>query len=108
MLVDRELRFHRRVSQVRQYQVSAETLVIKPHGLGAIAVEQKKRRTTQYCLTSHQCPVVPNNVYIYVSGTANVRPGDESQGLSGWRPRRSELIAVPARSDQGAVGETEH
>src|SRR5437867_9688172 len=74
MLVDRELRFHRRVSQVRQYQVSAETLVIKPHGLGAIAVEQKKRRTTQYCLTSHQCPVVPNNVYIYVSGTANVRP----------------------------------
>src|SRR5206468_1727 len=102
MLVDRELRFHRRVSQVRQYQVSAETLVIKPHGLGAIAVEQKKRRTTQYCLTSHQCPVVPNNVYIYVSGTANVRPGDELKGCQdGGRDDpnssrfRLEVIKVP-------------
>ena len=66
--------------------------------------------SVQTCRGSHTHTVVTqpgdnDNVYIYVSGTAGVRPADELPGCVGRRARREQLEhrAVPPRSDQGAA-----
>jgi len=71
--------------------------------------------TVQTCRGSHTHTVVtqpgdPNNVYIYVSGTANVRPGDELKGCQdGGRDDpnssrfRLEVIKVPLAKPSGAA-----
>ena len=62
----------------------------------------------QTCRGSHTHSVLkdPNddeNVYVYVSGSAPVRPADELPGCSGASPRRGPRDgAVPDRGDQGA------
>ena len=71
--------------------------------------------SVQTCRGSHTHTVVtqpgdPNNVYIYVSGTANVRPGDELKGCQdGGRDDpnssrfRLEVIKVPLAKPNGAA-----
>jgi hypothetical protein len=71
--------------------------------------------SVQTCRGSHTHTVVtqpgdPNNVYIYVSGTANVRPGDELKGCQdGGRDDpnssrfRLEVIKVPLAKPSGAA-----
>ena len=71
--------------------------------------------SVQTCRGSHTHTVVtqpgdPNNVYIYVSGTANVRPGDELKGCqdSGRDDPNSsrfrlEVIKVPLAKPSGAA-----
>src|SRR5262245_21754710 len=71
--------------------------------------------SVQPCRGSHTHTVVtqpgdPNNVYIYVSGSANVRPGDELKGCQdGGRDDpnsarfRLEVIKVPLAKPSGAA-----
>ena len=71
--------------------------------------------SVQTCRGSHTHTVVtqpddPNNVYIYVSGTANVRPGDELKGCKDGGPNdadssrfRLEVIKVPLSAPQNAA-----
>ncbi|HEX8210947.1 MAG TPA: hypothetical protein VF584_12295 [Longimicrobium sp.] len=71
--------------------------------------------TVQTCRGSHTHTLVPDprdssHVYIYVSGTAPVRPGAELAGCSGGRPEqdpntslfRIEVIRVPVANPQQA------
>jgi hypothetical protein len=71
--------------------------------------------SVQTCRGSHTHTLVPDpkdaaNVYVYVSGTAPVRPGAELAGCSGARPEqdpntslfRIEVIQVPLASPQQA------
>jgi hypothetical protein len=76
--------------------------------------------TVQTCRGSHTHTLVPDprdssNVYIYVSGTAPVRPGAELAGCSGARPEqdpntslfRIEVIRVPvAHPEQARIVST--
>jgi len=75
----------------------------------------KQVGSVQTCRGSHTHTVVPdlkdkNNVYIYVSGTSFVRPGEELAGCSGQRPDadpntslfRIEVIKVPLARPQDA------
>ena len=64
----------------------------------------------QTCRGSHTHSVLKDpdddeNVYVYVSGSASVRPEEELPGCSSASPERGpELGAVPDRGDPGAAG----
>lgn len=75
----------------------------------------KQVAAVQTCRGSHTHTLVtdpkdPNNVYVYVSGTSFVRPGDELAGCSGGDPAkdpdtalfRIEVIKVPIKAPQDA------
>ncbi len=76
----------------------------------------KQVADVQTCRGSHTHTLVtdpndPNNVYIYVSGTSNVRPGEELAGCSGGTPDkdantalfRIDVIKVPVAAPQQAA-----